>query len=78
MKNISRRNFLKGMSATAGMAAMASLGLAGATAENAAAFEDTVAWNAEYDAVVVGFGGAGAIAAIDMADAGLDVAVLEN
>ena len=29
--------------------------------------------NAEYDAVVVGFGGAGAIAAIDMADAGLDV-----
>lgn len=79
MKNISRRSFLKGLSATAGAAALASVGVAAAVAESeGAAFSDTIAWNAEYDAVVVGFGGAGAIAAIDMADAGLDVAIMEK
>lgn len=78
MKNISRRAFLKGMSVTAGAAALASVGAVSlAEGANETTFADTIAWNAEYDAVVVGFG-AGAIAAIDMADAGLDVVVLEK
>ena len=82
-KAISRRDFLKGASASAGIAALASLGFAGQTAaseesEGSVAFADTIEWNAQYDAVVVGFGAAGGIAAIDMADAGLDVALLEK
>ena len=32
-------------------------------------FADTVAWNAEYDVVVVGFGGAGGVASVYAADA---------
>ena len=76
-KSISRREFLRGAGASAGIAALASLGFAGHAAaeetEGNVTFADTIPWNAEYDAVVVGFGGAGAIAAIDMADAGLDV-----
>ena len=78
MKNISRRSFLKGMSAAAGAATLASLGISASAEQNAAAYADTIAWNAEYDAVVVGFGAAGAISAIDMADAGLDVCLLEK
>lgn len=81
-KSISRREFLRGAGASAGIAALASLGFARHAAaeetEGSVTFADTIPWNAEYDAVVVGFGGAGAIAAIDMADAGLDVAVLEK
>lgn len=35
-------------------------------------------WNAQYDVVVIGFGGAGASAAIEAADAGAKVLVLEK
>ncbi len=90
MKNtMSRRDFLKGASASAGIAALATLGMGGhvlaestteggETGEGATTFADTIAWNAEYDAVVVGFGAAGGIASIDMADAGLHVALIEK
>ena len=78
-KNISRLDFLKGAAATGCMGALATLGFAkNASAEEETSFASTIPWNAEYDAVVVGLGGAGAIAAIDMADAGLDVVVLEK
>ncbi|MBP3240109.1 MAG: FAD-binding protein [Oribacterium sp.] len=101
MKNLSRRDFIKGS-----LAAVATFGLAATTGcgqndvpegttaapETGAAekptatgvsagsinFEDTVSWNAEYDAVVVGFGSAGGIASIDLADAGLNVALIEK
>ncbi|MBM7000877.1 FAD-binding protein [bacterium] len=36
-------------------------------------FADTIAWNAEYDVVVIGFGAAGGIASIYAADAGARV-----
>lgn len=36
-------------------------------------YADTVAWNAEYDVVVVGFGGAGGVASIYAADSGARV-----
>lgn len=41
-------------------------------------FERTVAWDCEYDVVVVGFGGAGASTAISAADAGAKVLLLEK
>jgi succinate dehydrogenase/fumarate reductase flavoprotein subunit len=41
-------------------------------------FADTIAWNAEYDVVVIGFGGAGAQASIYAADAGAKVLVCEK
>jgi succinate dehydrogenase/fumarate reductase flavoprotein subunit len=41
-------------------------------------FLSTVAWDAEYDVVVIGFGGAGASAAISAADAGARVLLLEK
>ena len=40
-------------------------------------FADTVAWNAEYDVVVIGFGGAGGTAAINAADAGARVLICD-
>lgn len=78
--NISRRDFLKG-------SAMGALGLAAAglvspvsamAEEKKEAFEKTVNWDAEYDAVVIGFGGAGASVAITAADAGAKVLLLEK
>ena len=66
-KEMDRRRFLKG-------ASLSALGLAGAgllsscsaqseTGGEALTYEQTIAWNGEYDVVVVGFGGAGAVAA---------------
>ena len=100
MKNLSRRDFIKGS-----LAAVATFGFAATTgcgqnevpeatmgaeetvksdkagsdaAGRSINFEDTISWNASYDAVVVGFGSAGGIASIDLADAGLDVALIEK
>lgn len=49
-------------------------------AEHAESFTyaDTVAWDGQYDVVVVGYGGAGATAAITAADEGASVLVLEK
>ena len=41
-------------------------------------FADTVAWNAEYDVVVVGFGGAGGVASVYAADAGAKVLLCDS
>ena len=75
--NLSRRAFLKGTAASAlGLAATGMMG--GAIAEEAQAFEKTIQWDAEYDAVIIGFGGAGASAAIAAADAGAKVLLVEK
>ncbi|MDR2741665.1 MAG: FAD-binding protein [Treponema sp.] len=44
----------------------------------AAVYINTIAWDAEYDVVVVGFGGAGATAAVSAADTGAKVLLLEK
>lgn len=41
-------------------------------------FERTIAWDCEYDVIVVGFGGAGAATSIAAADAGAKVLLLEK
>ena len=74
---LNRRNFVKGAACAAGMGALA---VAPALATEAAGasdggftFADTVAWNAEYDVVVVGYGTAGGTAAVYAADNGAHV-----
>ncbi len=59
------------------LSAMMALCMLPALAEDAV-FEDTVDWDGEYDVVVVGFGGAGAVTAITAADAGAKVLLLEK
>ena len=73
-KNISRRSFLKG----------AAIGAAGLTVASAglnlrqAKAEDEIAWDAEYDVVVLGFGGAGANAAVAAYEQGAKVLLAEK
>jgi succinate dehydrogenase/fumarate reductase flavoprotein subunit len=80
---ISRRAFLKNAGAVVGGAAVGGslMGLAGcATSGAAAGFEGGVParWDYSTDVVVIGFGGAGAAAAIEAHDNGAKVLVLEK
>ncbi len=82
MKDVSRRTFLKG--ALASTLGTAVLGTAGALAEGAGTTEvvtvssEGLSFDKEYDIVVVGFGGAGACAAIEAHDAGARVLIVEK
>ena len=80
MKNISRRNFLKGSAAMGILAAMGGDAHQGRIAEGSSAytFADTVKWDAEYDVVVLGLGFAGMTAAVTAADAGAKVLIAEK
>ena len=74
----SRRSFVKG-AACMGIAAGAGFASTALAEEvGSYTFADTVAWNAEYDVVVVGFGGAGGIASIYAADAGARVLLCDS
>lgn len=70
------------LASCSGMTAAAPTGTANATNAKAPgkgnSFEDGVAWDAEYDVVVVGFGAAGAATAITAADKGARVLLLEK
>lgn len=80
MSSLSRRGFVTGMAAAgAGAACSAMAGAAGASeAGYATPFEATVEWAAEYDVVVIGYGCAGANAAIAAADEGASVLLVEK
>jgi flavocytochrome c len=69
----SRRDFIKTTAVGIGVATLAGLG-----AKEAKAEEPPQKWDEETDVVVVGFGGAGAAAAVTARDAGADVIVLEK
>ncbi len=76
MAQLSRRNFVKG--AALGAVAAGAMGtVASAWAEEAASADD-VAWDGEYDVVVLGLGGAGANAAVAAYEEGATVLVCEK
>lgn len=75
-KNINRRNFLKGAVLAGGSAAM--LGITGFTTAGETEGWLPKNWDATADVVVIGYGGAGACAALSAADAGSSVIVLEK
>ncbi len=87
MGKFTRRQFITG--GAAGVAAIAGLGLAGCAPETkgsksmaatgeGSTFADTIAWDGEYDVVVIGFGAAGAVSACYAADAGAKVLLLDK
>lgn len=76
-KDMSRRSFLKGTAL--GAVALAGSGvLAGCTTKPAAETGLPEKWDKETDVIVIGFGGAGASAAIAVREAGAEVVVLEK
>lgn len=85
--NVSRRDFLRGSAVVgAGLGAAGLLAACtpktdtagGSGGSGAAISAEGVTWDKETDVVVVGLGGAGGAAAIDAADAGAKVIVLEK
>ena len=74
MKSVSRRDFLKGTAAGLGAAALA----AALPGVNARAEAPEIAWDDEYDVVVLGFGGAGANAAVAACEQGAKVLLAEK
>ncbi len=83
---VSRRSFLTGAGIAAIGAFGAGAGLTGCAPQSASGstenvsfkYAETVAWDAEYDVVVVGWGGAGSVTAITSADAGAKVLLTEK
>ena len=75
MAKITRRNFLKGTAA--GVVALTGASVLSVTAAAEASTKETQ-WDAEYDVVVVGYGAAGANAAIVAADKGAKVLLTEK
>lgn len=85
---LSRRQFLGGASALAAATTLGFTGLTGCAPANTKAsvqgsklsfnYLDTVSWNTEYDVVVVGWGGAGSVAAITAAEQGAKVLIVEK
>ena len=71
---VSRRDFLTGAAVGTGAVAFAGLGSAPAHAQGPVPSK----WDQEADVVIVGFGGAGACAAIEAHDAGAKVVLLEK
>jgi len=72
--NVSRRDFLVRTAVGTGAVAMAGLGAAATPAQGAMPAK----WDIQADVVVMGFGGAGACAAIEAHDAGAKVVLLEK
>lgn len=79
MKKISRREFLNGAGALGAVAALNMFGMSSASAEGTEKRQGVPeSWDHEADVVVVGFGAAGIGAAIQAADAGDEVLILEK
>ncbi|MDO4546836.1 MAG: FAD-binding protein [Clostridia bacterium] len=74
-KKISRRNFLKGTAA--GAITLAGAAITGNVMAQSAPNE-TIAWDAEYDVVVLGYGGAGANAAVAAYEGGAKVLLTDK
>ncbi len=72
---MSRRGFVQGAACigAAGLGTTACQALAEEAQTTTFTYADTIPWNAEYDVVVVGFGGAGGVASVYAADNGARV-----
>ena len=78
-RRVSRRDFVKGAAAGATLLTGAgALAACGTTAAPGAAPGVPESWDRETDVVIVGYGGAGARAAIAASDAGAEVLILEK
>ena len=82
-KEVSRREFLKGAAVSAAAVATAGLlqGCSNTTSspdEGEYTFADVINWTGKYDVVVIGFGAAGATAAIAAAEEGAKVLVVDK
>jgi len=75
-KGLTRRSFIKGVTLGAGVIATAGVGVSGA--KDALAALPPKKWDIEADAVIVGFGAAGAVAAIAAHDLGSKVLIVEK
>jgi hypothetical protein len=77
-ENLSRRSFLAGAGIAGAAAAIGALaGCGGSAGEPYAATDTGIKWDHEADVVIIGFGGAGATAAVEVANAGKTAIVLE-
>ena len=74
MSKLSRRQFLRGAAVGTAGAALAGKGLL----QSVPAMADEPAWDAEYDVVVLGYGGAGANAAVAAYEQGAKVLLAEK
>ena len=74
---LNRRSLVKTAAAAGGAAVLASLGAASAQAYEAASWMPE-SWDAEADAVIIGYGAAGSAAAIDLADLGFTSLLIEK
>jgi 3-oxosteroid 1-dehydrogenase len=72
-KNLSRRDFIKTTAVGVGAATLAGLG-----SKEVNAKAPSITWDKEADVVVLGYGGAGAVAAITAADKGAKVLIVEK
>lgn len=75
-RDLTRRTFLKSAAAGVGVAALSTIGLSGARA--AITPGEVPKWDDETDILVLGYGGAGASAAIAAHDAGAKVLIVEK
>lgn len=75
-REYSRRSFVAG--SAAGMAALAAAPLAAQAGEEESASADAPTWDEEYDAIVIGYGGAGATAALWAAEGGAKVLLCDK
>ncbi len=74
--NVTRRGFIA--SAALGTTALGGMAAAATQAHAGEATDTDIVWNGLYDVVVIGFGGAGAVAAITAAEAGAQVLLVDK
>lgn len=76
---LDRRSFLKFAGiAAAGAAASGAVTATGCASGGDVTYAETIEWSHAYDVVIIGFGGAGAAAALTAAEAGAKVLLLEK
>jgi succinate dehydrogenase/fumarate reductase flavoprotein subunit len=76
-ESLSRRSFLTGAGVAGAAVALGSLAACSSPSANAEDAGSDITWDHEADVVIIGFGGAGATSAVEVANAGKTAIVLE-